>query len=142
MIRHRRPQGSAHARVADPVALESGLIEGQAGLTSSSPVATLTGFVAQTEFSHERSPLWDLPQMFIDPGSPWQSAWIESFKGRMPEEHLNGQVFEACSRLRFSPRGLRIDYNNSRPHSAPGWITPAQRIAPEPREYCVPQPMR
>jgi hypothetical protein len=51
MIRRLRPQGSAHARVADPVELESGLTEGQAGFTSSSPVATLTGFVAQTEVS-------------------------------------------------------------------------------------------
>jgi len=58
MIRRLRFQGSAHARVADPVALRSGLTEGQAGFTKSSSVATLTGFVAQTEFSSEWSTVW------------------------------------------------------------------------------------
>ncbi len=31
---------------------------------------------------------------FIDPGSPWQNAWIESFDGRLRDEYLNGQIFE------------------------------------------------
>jgi len=33
--------------------------------------------------------------VFIDPGSPWQNAWTESFNGRMRDEPLNGQQFEA-----------------------------------------------
>jgi transposase InsO family protein len=37
--------------------------------------------------------------VFIDPGSPWQNAWIESFNGRLRDEHLNGQ------QLRLAPRG-------------------------------------
>ena len=37
--------------------------------------------------------------VFIDPGSPWQNAWIESFNGRLRDEYLNGQLFETvCSR--------------------------------------------
>ena len=32
--------------------------------------------------------------VFIDPGSPWQNAWIESFNGRIRDEHLNGQLFD------------------------------------------------
>jgi transposase InsO family protein len=33
--------------------------------------------------------------MFIDPGSPWQNAWIESFNGRLRDEHLNGMQFDS-----------------------------------------------
>jgi putative transposase len=40
----------------------------------------------------------------IDPGSPWQNAWIESCNGRMRDEFLNGPSSTASSRLRSSPR--------------------------------------
>lgn len=33
--------------------------------------------------------------IFIDPGSPWQNAWIESFNGRLRDEHLNGMQFDS-----------------------------------------------
>ena len=33
--------------------------------------------------------------VFIDPGSPWQDAWVESFNGRLRDEYLNGQRFQA-----------------------------------------------
>ena len=36
--------------------------------------------------------------VFIDPGSPWQNAWIESFNGRMRDEHLNGQQLRQPAR--------------------------------------------
>jgi transposase InsO family protein len=42
--------------------------------------------------------------VFIDPGSPWQNAWIESFNGRMRDEFLNGTQFDSLSKLRSSPR--------------------------------------
>src|SRR4026208_1625461 len=37
----------------------------------------------------------DVATVFIDPGSPWQNAWIESFNGRLRDEHLNGQHFDS-----------------------------------------------
>jgi putative transposase len=44
--------------------------------------------------------------VFIDPGSPWQNAWVESFNGRLRDEFLNGQRFDSCSRPRsFSRTG-------------------------------------
>jgi len=39
--------------------------------------------------------------LFIDPGSPWQNAWIESFNGRLRDEHLNGQLFDSLVQIRL-----------------------------------------
>ncbi len=63
--------------------------------------------------------------LFIDPGSPWQNAWVESFNGRMRDEHLNGQLFDSLFEAQVLTEDWRIDYNINRPHSAHGWKTPA-----------------
>ncbi len=62
--------------------------------------------------------------VLIDPGSPWQNAWIESFDGRMRDEHLNGQQFDSLLETKVQTEDWRIDYNMNRPHSAHGWLTP------------------
>ena len=66
--------------------------------------------------------------VFIDPGSPWQNAWIESFNGRMRDEHLNGQQFDSLLEAKVLTEDWRIDYNSNRPHSAHGWLTPVQFV--------------
>ena len=66
--------------------------------------------------------------VFIDPGSPWQNAWIESFNGRMRDEHLNGQQFDSLLEAQVFTEDWRIDYNNNRPHSAHGWLTPVEFV--------------
>ena len=67
----------------------------------------------------------DAKTIFIDPGSPWQNGWIESFNGRMRDEHLNGLLFENLFEAQVLTEDWRIDYNINRPHSAHGWKTPA-----------------
>ncbi len=66
--------------------------------------------------------------VFIDPGSPWQNAWIESFNGRLRDEFLNGQLFETLLEARVLLEEWRIDYNMHRPHSAHGWLTPVEFV--------------
>ena len=66
--------------------------------------------------------------VFIDPGSPWQNAWIESFNGRMRDEFLNGTQFDSLFEARVLTEAWRIDYNNHRPHSAHGWLTPVEFV--------------
>jgi putative transposase len=56
--------------------------------------------------------------VFIDPGSPWQNAWIESFNGRLRDEFLNGQLFESLFEAQVLIEDWRIDYNVHRPHAA------------------------
>ena len=63
--------------------------------------------------------------IFIDPGSPWQNAWVESYNGRMRDEHLNGQLFDTLFEAQVLNEAWRVDYNVNRPHSAHGWRSPA-----------------
>ena len=64
--------------------------------------------------------------IFIDPGSPWQNGFCESFNGRFRDEHLNGQLFDTLLEAQVLNEDWRIDYNENRPHSSLGWLTPAE----------------
>jgi putative transposase len=66
--------------------------------------------------------------VFIDPGSPWQNAWIESFNGRVRDEFLNGHQFDSLLEAKVLAADWRIDYNMNRPHSAHGWLTPVEFV--------------
>lgn len=75
--------------------------------------------------------------VFIDPGSPWQNAWIESFNGRFRDELLNLWQFDSLLEAQVLTEDWRIDYNTNRPHSALGGLTPAgyaatRTIQPQP----------
>ena len=56
---------------------------------------------------------------------PWD-AWIESFNGRMRDEHLNGLLFDSLLEAKVLTEDWRIDYNENRPHSAHNWLTPSE----------------
>ena len=64
--------------------------------------------------------------IFIDPGSPWQNAWIESFNGRLRDEFLNGWQFDSLLEAQVLLEDWRIDYNLNRPHTAHGDLTPTE----------------
>jgi putative transposase len=64
--------------------------------------------------------------LFIDPGSPWQNAWIESFNGRLRDELLNSWRFDSLREARVIIEDWRCDYNANRPHSAHGALTPSE----------------
>ena len=68
----------------------------------------------------------DVATVFIDPGSPWQNAWIESFNGRLRDELLNSWQFDSLLEAQVIIEDWRIDYNEHRPHSAHGDLTPAE----------------
>jgi putative transposase len=67
----------------------------------------------------------DAGTLFIDPGSPCQNAWIESFNERLRDEHLNGQLFDSLLEAKVLTEDWRIDYNINRRHSGLGRKTPA-----------------
>jgi putative transposase len=71
----------------------------------------------------------DTASVFIDPGSPWQNAWIESFNGRLRDELLNGWQFDSLLEARVIIEDWRIDYNWQRPHTAHGDLTPGEFAA-------------
>lgn len=64
--------------------------------------------------------------VFIDPGSPWQNAWIESFNGRLRDELLNRWQFDSLLEARVIIEDWRMDYNIARPHTAHGDLTPTE----------------
>ena len=64
--------------------------------------------------------------IFIDPGSPWQNAWIESFNGKFRDELLNGWQFDSLLEAQVLVEDFRIDYNMNRPHTAHGDLTPTE----------------
>ncbi|MGO7412962.1 IS3-like element ISRle4 family transposase [Rhizobium ruizarguesonis] len=63
---------------------------------------------------------------YIAPGKPIQNAFIESFNGRLRDEFLNETLFSSLAHARSALSNWRSDYNNQRPHSGPGWLTPAE----------------
>jgi len=63
--------------------------------------------------------------LFIEPGSPWENGYGESFNGKLRDECLNGELFLNLAEARYVVDRWRLDYNHHRPHSRLGWLTPA-----------------
>jgi putative transposase len=63
---------------------------------------------------------------FIRPGKPVENAYIESFNGRLRDELLNGELFMGLLDARQKLEAWRRDYNQNRPHSSIGDLTPAE----------------
>ena len=66
---------------------------------------------------------------FIEPGRPMQNAFIESFNGRLRDECLNGNWFLNLRDARRKIRAWVRDYNEQRPHSSLGYLTPSEFAA-------------
>ncbi len=65
---------------------------------------------------------------FIQPGKPVQNAFIESFNGKLRDECLNESYFTSLSDARSTIELWRKDYNETRPHSSLGDLTPAEYV--------------
>jgi len=63
---------------------------------------------------------------FIRPGKPVENAFIESFNGRLRDELLNSELFMGLHDARQKLEAWRQDYNQNRPHSAIGHLTPTE----------------
>jgi transposase InsO family protein len=64
--------------------------------------------------------------LYIDPGSPWQNGFIESFHARFREECLNREQLWTLTEARVVIEDWRFKYNHIRPHRSLGYITPIQ----------------
>jgi len=62
---------------------------------------------------------------YIAPGKPAQNAFAESFIGRLRDELLNETLFRSLPHARAVLEAWRADYNDERPHSRLGWMTPS-----------------
>jgi putative transposase len=66
---------------------------------------------------------------FIRPGKPVENAFIESFNGRLRDECLNVHQFTSIEDAKAKIEAWRIDYNQHRPHSSLGHLTPSEYVA-------------
>jgi transposase InsO family protein len=62
--------------------------------------------------------------LFIEPGSPWENGYIESFNGKMRDELLNREIFYSVREAQIVIEQWRRGYNMVRPHSALGYRPP------------------
>jgi transposase InsO family protein len=64
--------------------------------------------------------------LYIEPGSPWENGYLESFNGKLRDECLNREIFSNGQEARTVVEQWRKEYNEQRPHSALGYVPPAQ----------------
>ena len=62
---------------------------------------------------------------FIEPGSPWETGYCESFNSKLRDELLNGELFYSLAEAQIVIEGWRQHYNTRRPHSSLGYKPPA-----------------
>lgn len=70
----------------------------------------------------------DVQTAFIEPGSPWENGYIESFNGKFRDELLNREIFDTVFEARVITERWRNHYNRIRPHSSLGYLPPAPEI--------------
>jgi transposase InsO family protein len=63
--------------------------------------------------------------LFIEPGSPWENGYIESFNSRLRDNLLNGEIFDNILEAKVVIEQWRKEYNTIRPHSALNYTPPA-----------------
>lgn len=87
------------------------------------------------EFIAKRLRAWldklTVKPLFIEPGSPWENGFVESFNGKMRDEFLNGETFYSLKEAEVLLEQWRIYYNTIRPHSSLDYKPPAPRMVIE-----------
>ena len=88
------------------------------------------------EFIAKRLRWWlkrnQIATLFIEPGSPWENGYIESFNGKLRDELLKREVFDTLLEAQVLIERWRQEYNTVRPHSSLGYRPPApETIQPQ-----------
>ena len=92
----------------------------------------------------------DVKTLYVEPGSPWENGYAESFHSRVRDELLNVEEFSNLAHARACGAAWREDYNDYRPHSSLGGLPPsefARRSAasvsakPQLQQHCEPLPV-
>ncbi len=81
-----------------------------------------------SEFTAKRVRAWlarlSVKPLFIEPGSPWENGYIESFNGKMRDELLDREIFYSLKEAQVLIEMWRKHYNTIRPHSSLGYRPP------------------
>ena len=71
----------------------------------------------------------DVKTLYIEPGSPWQNGYAESFHSKLSDELLDAELFADLAEAKALAASWKNDYNHRRPHSSLGYRTPAEYAA-------------
>jgi transposase InsO family protein len=63
---------------------------------------------------------------FIEPGAPWENAYIETFNGKLRDELLDREMFLTIGEAKHLATKYRSEFNEARPHSTLDYMTPAE----------------
>ncbi|MEQ9454677.1 MAG: IS3 family transposase [Phycisphaeraceae bacterium] len=90
-----------------------------------------------SEFTARRVREWlakvGVKTLFIEPGSPWENGYVESFNGKLRDELLARERFDTLKEAKVLVERWRVHYNTQRPHSSLGYLPPApEALVPEP----------
>jgi len=77
---------------------------------------------------------------YIEPGSPWENGYCESFNGKLRDELLNGEIFYTLREAKIVIEAWRRHYNTLRPHSSLGYRPPAPEVFMPARPPSQPRP--
>jgi transposase InsO family protein len=72
---------------------------------------------------------------FIEPGSPWENGYCESFNSKLRDELLNGEIFYSLAEAKVIIEAGRRHYNTEHPHSSLGYRPPAPETVQWPLRY-------
>ncbi len=75
--------------------------------------------------------------LFIEPGSPWENGYNESFNGKLRDEVLNREIFYTLREARVIIEEWRQEYNTFRPHSSLGYLPPAPEVVLPPSDTTI-----
>ncbi len=128
--------------VVDEFTRESLCIETRTSIKSQAVIAVLNRLVKErgapaylrsdngSEFVAKRVKEWlacaGIQTLYIEPGSPWQNAFGESFNGRLRDECLNVEWFNNLAEAKVVVERWRRHYNEARPHSSLKYQTPVE----------------
>lgn len=113
----------------------SGASHGARRFRSSHVVASASPTICSVAGSH-RIERVGVKTLSIEPGSPWENDYVESFKGKLRDELLDCEVFDTLLEAKVLIGRWREAYNTVRPHSSLGYRPPA----PESRRPCLRHP--
>ena len=131
--------------VLDEYTRECHLLRADRALKSGDVIELVKGAVAQhcapefiradngSEFITKDLQRWladnNIKTIYIEPGSPWQNGFVESFHGRFRDECLNREQLWTLTEARVVIEDFRNKYNQKRPHSKLGYKSPARYAA-------------
>ena len=131
--------------VLDEYPRECHVLRADRTLKSADVISLVQGAIAQhgapefirsdngSEFIAKQLQAWlaseKIKTIYIEPASPWQNGFVESFHGRFRDECLNREQLWTLTEARVVIEDFRIEYNNRRPHSKLGYQSPVQYAA-------------